>query len=280
MTLKTSKAKASVMLKNNNHFIISLVILVMDQVTKLFFQTLVWNQGFFLSSFEGLSGPVRVGIAAPFFVSFLLFMIWCGSEVKQRFSSLALAITVFVSGVTGNFIDQIWFGAVRDFILIESLGIAYNVADAFQWLGMVAGIVLLWKHHSALWPDLNARNFGATKLFKESKSLLGVILVIVIALGGITIFSTAYLEAAIQTQQWNRTHFILLSVSLLITLTLLIAVFLIRYTQRILGPIKALERWLDENEKDASAPQPRLNDDFGPYRGLVEKMKNKLLKND
>jgi lipoprotein signal peptidase len=250
-------------------------ILAIDQLTKILFPTLVLNTGFFLSSFGELSSINRIGIIAPFYISFLIFMLWCSSEVKSKFPSLSLSIIIFLAGITGNFIDKIYLGGVRDFIPITSLGLAFNLADVAQWVGGGMGIVFLWKYHATLWPDFNARTFQILSVFKQTRSFLGVFISIAIALCGITVFSIAYLSAAFQSQQFNIQQFIAISGVLLLVLFALVSIFLIRYTQRLLGPIKALERWLESGEINES-PQPRQQDDFGPYQALAEKIRKKI----
>lgn len=135
---------------------ISLVVLVLDQVTKavvlatieertpievtsFFNLVLVWNTGISFGMLAGLgdhSSWVLVGLSV---VIGVVVAVWFARE-ERGIARLALALVL--SGAIGNVIDRVRFGAVVDFLdfhLASYHWPAFNVADS----AIVVGAALL-----------------------------------------------------------------------------------------------------------------------------------------
>ena len=57
---------------------------------------------------------------------------------------IRLPLIFLISGIIGNSTDRILFGHVRDFINVGFFPV-FNLADSFNFIGIVLLIILLWK---------------------------------------------------------------------------------------------------------------------------------------
>lgn len=114
-------------------FILGLVVL--DQITKFLFEV-HRNTGI---AFGLLQGQMLLIILVSIFVIFL-----CVKYMREN----VLAFSLILSGVIGNLIDRIMFGAVRDFVSLPLLPLV-NLADVLITAGIVILVfsLLIKKHH-------------------------------------------------------------------------------------------------------------------------------------
>ncbi len=141
--------------------VVALVVLALDQATKLFVVeildlrtrlvilvadpwfnlTMAWNEGINFGLFDfGAAGRwVLVGLA----VAIVAGLLWWVRRTRGWVP--ALGVGAIVGGALGNVIDRLRFGAVADFINMSCCGIAnpfaFNVADAAIFAG--AALLLL-----------------------------------------------------------------------------------------------------------------------------------------
>jgi signal peptidase II len=139
--------------------ILAVVILVADQVTKMFFLDLVarhsppievtpflnlvqvWNTGVSFGLFQedsALRSWILIGVATAVLV-WLLLWLW-----RAQTSLVAVALGAIIGGAIGNIIDRIRFGAVFDFVDLHAFGWhwpAFNLADSAIVVGV--GLLLL-----------------------------------------------------------------------------------------------------------------------------------------
>jgi signal peptidase II len=141
--------------------LVALVVLVVDQATKIFVVeildlrtrlvilvadpwfnlTMAWNEGINFGLFDfGAAGRwVLVGLA----VAIVAGLLWWVRRTRGWVP--ALGVGVIVGGALGNVIDRLRYGAVADFINMSCCGIAnpfaFNVADAAIFAG--AALLLL-----------------------------------------------------------------------------------------------------------------------------------------
>ena len=138
--------------------ILSLVIIILDQVTKFYFEealdlyqrievidgyfgwTLAYNTGAafsFLATESGwqrwLFAPIAVGVSA-------VLVVWL-RRLKSNETWLAVALAQVLGGALGNLYDRVAYGHVVDFILVhwheQWFFPAFNVADIAITLGAI-----------------------------------------------------------------------------------------------------------------------------------------------
>lgn len=121
------------------YFLLSLILVLIDQLTKFFFTDKYFDFGFFALTYVrnyGISFGLFQGINDLIIViSFLAlgFLYYTRHEFKDN----PVLLTLIVSGVIGNLIDRIFRGFVVDFINFKIWPV-FNFADAY----LVVGIVL------------------------------------------------------------------------------------------------------------------------------------------
>lgn len=132
---------------------IILVLVTLDQVTKIFFMETEFclikgliefeprlNDG---AAFSSLRGERVFFIVFTVIALFAMFYILItGWWSKHKFFRITLA--VMIGGVIGNFIDRMIIGAVRDFIYLPPLNFVCNIADIAITVACVMFIIYLF----------------------------------------------------------------------------------------------------------------------------------------
>ena len=149
------------------YFVIALVVVLLDQLTKLwvlnsfktfeivtvlpvFNLTLVFNEGAafsFLADAGGWQRYIFVSISA---VMSIVFVIWL-SRVKSHELWLATGLAFLLGGAVGNLIDRVWLGKVIDFLQWhwhDAYFPAFNLADAAITLGVILLLIDSFKTSS------------------------------------------------------------------------------------------------------------------------------------
>lgn len=121
------------MLKFDRFSIVVFLVVLIDQITKSSFKTIVSNTG---ASFGFLTGFNWFFVLISFLV--IGFIIYYKGKIKS------LGLAILMGGVIGNLVDRIVFGYVRDFIQIWFWP-AFNLADLFNVVGVLLIIIYLYK---------------------------------------------------------------------------------------------------------------------------------------
>ena len=111
-----------------------LILLILDLITKHFFVT-VTNTGAAFGILKGFNIPLLV-------ISLIALIICIFYYFKDK--TFIIPLTFLIAGILGNSIDRILFGHVRDFINVGFFPV-FNLADSFNFIGIVLLIILLWK---------------------------------------------------------------------------------------------------------------------------------------
>ena len=126
-------------------FFIALVIVIFDQLTKLFMQDIhygifnyVTNTGAAFSLFTGY-----VNALAIFSLFAIIFIIY----LYKLYPSYEIPLSFILGGAIGNLIDRTFLGFVRDFIDLKIWPI-FNLADSFNVIGTLMVIYLIWKNYA------------------------------------------------------------------------------------------------------------------------------------
>ncbi len=114
--------------------LIALFIVILDQITKVLFKGIDYgilnyaeNTG---AAFGLFKGNVFVLSVISLFVIFLIVYYF------RKYPKLYLPLSFLLGGATGNLIDRVFLGFVRDFIDLKVWPI-FNVADSFNVIGAV-----------------------------------------------------------------------------------------------------------------------------------------------
>lgn len=147
--------------------IISLTILigciVLDQATKQWgrgLSTLYYNEGLILGLFANSPASFRIIALSSFAGFILLFYFFLLSIVSHRAYWFKYGASFLVGGVCGNVVDKIVLGKTIDFIPLGTMSVVFNVADIFQWSGVVILVWFLFAREELIWhPDSSRQNY-------------------------------------------------------------------------------------------------------------------------
>lgn len=152
--------QSSLNLKNLNWLMISVIIIVIDQVTKLYFNqhlqlgqsiellpvlnwTLAYNYGAAFSFLHDAGGWQRWFFAVIALVVSTGLIVWL-TKLGHNTKFLALAIALLLGGAIGNVYDRISYGYVIDFIHVYYQTWhfpVFNVADCAITVGAIMLII-------------------------------------------------------------------------------------------------------------------------------------------
>ena len=141
---------------------ITVVVFVLDQVSKAFFQseltmyqqivvipdlfswTLAYNTGAAFSFLAGQSGWQRWLFALIAIVVSVVLVVWL-KRLKPSETWLAIALALVLGGALGNLVDRVLFGHVIDFILVHWQNRwyfpAFNLADSAITVGAIMLVI-------------------------------------------------------------------------------------------------------------------------------------------
>ena len=150
--MKNFLSKIKLFMKHNRYTIIFvLVLLILDQATKIFFDgksyNLINNVFSFTSSYNtGAGWSILSGhtwLLIIFSVLFLIFIFVFNHFQKNKNKVYLAGYSLILAGAFGNLIDRISFGYVRDFISLDLIKFPiFNVAD----ICLTIGVVLMCVH--------------------------------------------------------------------------------------------------------------------------------------
>lgn len=245
----------------------------------------VQNPGMFLGSFSQTPNLVRtVGLAtAGAFVMALYGMfLWL---IPSRAFKLRLGLTLLTAGIIGNVTDRILWGYVLDFLAIGIPGrsvLVINLADIAQWGGYGLIIAAIFQDHRALWSEANIRkSLWVDHRFQIKFS--AILFLCGFALSGILgVFSYTFLVVAFQVHEFGQDvatkdsliHTFVVTfvfVSILFCLVLFVVGFI--FSNRLVGPLYAFERFMEDFIRGKSIPlKLREGDQFSELETLSKRV--------
>jgi lipoprotein signal peptidase len=235
---------------NLNSLLIFIAVLSLDQFSKLIFSSSsILNPGIIFGHLSSVDPLIRV----IFFSTFFTLILFLGIFIKfyylssPRFKNMTYALSVFLSGISGNAIDRIRIGRVIDFISIPMTSYKANLADLFQLIGFVFLVYFLFKQASELFYEDGKRRIKLVDPNYQMSFAFKFCLISFFSMFTMGTFSFVFMKV------YNPTfsHFlqgVYLSYCLvLIALMLLLSfVFGLILSQRKIGPILALKRFVTD----------------------------------
>jgi signal peptidase II len=253
---------------------------------------LVRNPGAILGAFSHLPPLLRI-VSLSTGGAFLIF-IYASIQYLLPKTSLTLrsGMSILLGGILGNVTDRILDGSVVDFIVFR-LGTqtspAFNLADAFQWVGYGMVVYSLLREGNQIWPSANERKrVWVLPRFQIRFTfvIMSIGLAFVIISG---VFSYTYLKVTIRdlapgTAQAMEDRFL---VPFMETFSIVVTGFMFLLfiigkilSHRIAGPLYAFELFLEDllSGRDRKL-KIRAGDDFRHLEELGEKVRQHLARN-
>ena len=138
--------KRNFILKLFEYLLISVFIILIDQLTKLWLYgkscsligDILWLESPTLNTgaaFNMLNNNTLLLVITLLFSLVMIYFICSQRVIKSKF--LKISLSILLGGTIGNIIDRIFWGGVRDFIYFKSINFAiFNFADIFVNIGV------------------------------------------------------------------------------------------------------------------------------------------------
>ena len=259
------------MVKKGLVYIPLFVIPVLDQVSKInipyflkmkslggvqFYYHL--NQNFILGSFEHVPLFTKSVVSCSIFLILFSLVIYFQLLLIPSVTLFRLSLNSYFASMLSNCIDKMLYLGVRDFILVKN-DIVFNVADSFQWIALPLLIYSVFKYSKELWrPDCLRKSY-----FTGAKSQLKITcnfsVIILTNLFFMAFFSYSFLNY-IGLSNDGRIKFLVSSMIFITALSFASIVFVLVYSQRIVGPVASLLAHIKKNKTAESNYKMRKGD--------------------
>jgi len=126
-------------------FIFSILLIVLDQITKYFFtnkEYLIGSIGIRYTENTGAAFGIMKGWGIFLIIVSVLvaiFILYYYKEVKWK-----LPLILIFAGTIGNLIDRLFLGYVRDFVMVWIWPV-FNVADVCNTIGIIMLAYYFWR---------------------------------------------------------------------------------------------------------------------------------------
>ena len=126
------------------YILISILLILLDQATKFYFQ----GKDIVITSFFSFTYLENTGIAfgllKGYNIIWILVYIFALFIVWKYFREHKLTWALLSAGIVGNLTDRLVFGYVRDFIAFNFWPV-FNLADSYNSIAVILLVYILWK---------------------------------------------------------------------------------------------------------------------------------------
>lgn len=256
-----------------------LLAIIIDQLTKMSagsFFTIVKNHGLFLNMLEDL--PLNIKIVVLGTLSGILFFFYLTLTylINLKLKYLRNVLSVLMAGILSNTFDKVTLGYTIDFLPFGSY--AFNVADIMTVGGTLLLLIYLSKHHREIWPAVDERrtiliNPKAQVMFGLKYTIVALCTSFILGLLALTYIKNYVLPSILTSGQNIIPTFIVLHVTLTILFSSFVFVMGIIVSHRFVGPIVALERFVDHLQQGKTS---QLTLRQGDYFKQLEELGRKI----
>lgn len=243
--------------------------------------SLVFNSGFIFGLYNEASYIVRIVVTAVMVGILSLIACYFYEFLHPSLKRLRWGITLCLSGVVGNSLEKLLYGYVWDFISINPTNIAFNINDVLQILGLIILISEIFKNQHVIWfPEAN-RKRRITVVYKEIQLPILFKIMGLIFIGSITqaILTVALIFPHLKRgSQDVQVIFFLCLFLLNLAILPLLGRYLLKELLRCLGPIYALEKFLNNEQYENKELKFRKTDHFQSLEEAFNKFLKKVSK--
>lgn len=216
------------------------------------------NEGFILGKLHGVSSHIRIVFMCVMVGLVFLFSSFFYAFLSKDLVRIRWGMTFLLSGVAGNSLEKLIYGYVIDFLSINIHPFSryfFNFSDVFQIVGLVIIVWEIFTKKERIWFETNHKRkklvlYPAVQLPIAFK-VLGMVI-----LGNVTqailVVALLYPKLKDDAQDIQVLFFLSLLIVNLMILPL-IGLYIMKENIRFMGPIFALERYLND---DSDEPQP------------------------
>lgn len=228
------------------------------------------NPGVMFGSFAETSPMIRIVFFSVFgFFLNILFILILYFLRNKELIKMKIGLSTMIAGISGNVIDKVRLGYVIDFIhlnISELNRYAFNVADIAIITGVVIITYSLFKDYDQIFnPGSNRKTFLIDRSYQLRLSGLFVFSLLLITIT-YTVYTYTFFKSYIPSDNLLNSniyfHFFLGISVIMIVYTMIIAIFLVIYSHRSVGSIKALRRFVVEVQTNKEAVLKLREGDF------------------
>jgi hypothetical protein len=261
-----------------------LLIPVIDQLTKFYISfylqvgkigflnfTYNLNQDFILGFFDFLPLFTKSVVSCSIFLMIFSSLLYVQILLVPRVLGLRISLNVYFSAMFSNCIDKMFYLGVRDFITIDN-HVVFNVADIFQWISLPMIVFFLFKNADELWTlnCLRKNNFlgskGQLKIVLTFSSVLFANFVFFL------LFNYSFLTY-VNVSESERVRYLVTSFIFSGSMFFMSVVFMLTYTQRIVGPFVSLLAHIKRNKNIESTYKVRKGDPIVEFEEIALALK-------
>jgi signal peptidase II len=233
---------------------------VLDQIIKIYIEQtyFVWTNEWVqirLTQNAGVIGGILHGnlsatsyVAICTFSAFLVMIVLAVQYIIPiRALSMRVGLALLVSSLFANGMDRFRLGYVIDYISLRYQGYVspfFNLADVFQWIGLVICIFAYWKYGSLLLPVRDMRR----QLWIDLKFQRAFCLKWLGVAGGMAFVLGVLTLSAIKTfyaKSWDDMGYFILLYFVATFIYMILAWFVgLIISHRIAGPVYALNKYV------------------------------------
>ncbi|MBC7387043.1 MAG: signal peptidase II [Cryobacterium sp.] len=229
------------------------------------------NPGIFLQWLATESSLLRV-VSVACFYGFILFIYFSLlSALSLRHQQTKVALTLFLSSITGNAVDRIGNGEVRDFLVLRIADRLFyaNVADILMWVSLALLVASAWIYRRDFFPEKNSRIKHVLSRSYQYAWSAKVALASFCSFVTLMLFSVTYFHAA------EDFRFIAWGLVIGIFFSAFTAFAAIRFSHRSAGALYAFEKYV-EKLLEGKTNEPfslRENDEHRQLVPLAKKLR-------
>lgn len=250
----------------------------------------VFNEGLILNlQIKGVDILLGAIIFTLLLVTLLFFYVAGLRWLSQSFHIIKIGITVLFGGVFSNLFDKIRHGQVLDFIKFQptqdSGSLFFNTADLFQTIGWIILIYGVIKLRKQIWWAVERRRDFLIRDLQIKKYQVEFVSYILWIMGcvGLSIFLIFHKlsEFSENIPPLAQAHLVSKFISyyfvMYVIFTVLVIGLTIYFSNKIYGPIYAVEKYLKALLKGEAPPDLKLRkgDQFKEMEELMSRLKDR-----
>ena len=242
----------------------------------------VYNSGFIFGLFNETSYFIRIVFSSVFLGLLTLLACYFYAVLSPELNTLRWGITITLAGLTGNSLEKLLQGFVRDFISFDVGFFSkfyFNLNDIYQIIGIAIILKELFAKQSIIWFPVGLYKRKQLFVYKDVQLPMVTKILGLVFIGSLTqgVLAIALLFPQLRRgTQDVQVIFMLCLILLNVVLLPIIGRFIIHELLRSMGPVYALEKYLKEENFLEKPLKFRKNDHF---KSLEETVNQFIKKN-
>ena len=234
----------------------------------LFKISLVFNTGFIFGFYNEASAFIRIVVVSVLMGVLSLIACYFYAFLHPQLKLLRWGMTVTLAGILGNGLEKLIYGYVWDYLNINLplfSQFTFNLNDLLQIIGLIVMTTEIFRKQDLIWfPDVSRRR-KTFIIYRDVQLPIVFKVTGLIFIGSLTqgILTVALLFPHLKRGSQDMQVLFFLCLFLLnLGLLPLLGMYLLKELMRCLGPVYALEKYLNSENEAQRELKFRKNDHF------------------